>query len=445
MGRLGSSARSAIAAVLLACLSPAISEAASTASPKPVAEPVATPSASPIPETIRIPPIPNVPAPPDPPVRLDVRGFTLPAGQTHVGDLFKAGPAIHIEGTQKGDVYAGGPIIRISGVVDGDVFLGGTDVTITGVIKRSARIGATNTRVDGTVDGNLQCYGASVTIGKNAHVKGNLTVFSSQLAFEGTVDGAFKFKGGTAAISGTVQDDAEITADSIEVDPAAHIGGDLDYSTRERLGDDLQKVVRGKISYDQSRADDETDGADEKTSVVRSSFGVTSWLAFLTASFLFGCALIAVFRHHEAQVLDTIRRDPLRCFGIGFVSVLVTIAVCLSVILLITLPFIVIYAFAYLILWYLARVPVALWLGRMILSPLKRPVGPYLALLSGLVPLHLVFALPYLGFFAHWFVMPLLGMGAMITVYLSHRQTQRAAPVPVGPPAAIPPAAPLAS
>ena len=57
-------------------------------------------------------------------------------------------------------------------------------------------------------------------------------------------------------------------------------------------------------------------------------------------------------------------------------SILVTIAVCLSVILLITIPFIVIYLLAYVVAAYLAKIPVAIWLGRFILGKVNRALRP---------------------------------------------------------------------
>jgi hypothetical protein len=150
---------------------------------------------------------------------------------------------------------------------------------------------------------------------------------------------------------------------------------------------------------------------------------------------LFGCALIALFGAHEPNVVGAIRTDALRCAGVGFVSVLVTIAVCLSVILIITILFIPIYLLLYAVAWYLAKIPVALWIGRTIFGKLDKPTGPYLALLVGLVVLYLIFAIPILGWVA-WFAVSLLGLGAMITVYLAQRQARKA--LPQAPPAQAP-------
>jgi len=100
--------------------------------------------------------------------------------------------------------------------------------------------------------------------------------------------------------------------------------------------------------------------------------------------------------------------------------------VVLSAILLITIPFVVIYLLGYIIAAYLAKIPVAVWLGRFILGKLNRPSGPYMALFVGLLVLYIVFMLPILGIVAQ-LVAALLGLGAMTMTYLAHRQSRKVA------------------
>jgi hypothetical protein len=248
-----------------------------------------------------------------------------------------------------------------------------------------------------------------------------------------------QFTGGTIVLGGKVVGNAEITADSIQIEKGARIDGSVAYSTRNRADEPLKAIAGGTVRYDDRPAAAKKKKDEAKSPLHVSRFGFGKWIAFLLASFLFGCALIAIFRSYEAAVIGKIRNDALRSVGIGFVSMLVTIAVMLSVILILTIPFVFIYCLAYLVLWYLARVPVALWIGRLILAAVGRTsASPYAALLVGLVPLHLLFQLPYgLGAVIHWCVMPLLGVGAMITSYLEIRQARRAAVVaPQAPPGA---------
>jgi len=268
--------------------------------------------------------------------------------------------------------------------------------------------------------------GGSLTIGSKAHVHGNVSAYTGQFTHHGVVDGSLTFTGGTAVLGGKVQEDATLTADAIEIEPGARIEGDVSYSTRKPMDEAFRAITGGDVSYDESPIEERKEKAKEEHKLRPTTFGVGKWIAFFTASFLFGCALLAVFGEHEPKVTLAIGADALRCAGIGFVSILVTIAVVLSAILLITIPFVVIYLVAYLVAAYLAKIPVAIWLGRFVLDKIKRPSGPYMALFVGLLVLYLVFMLPFLGVLAQSFA-ALLGLGAMTMTYLAHRQARRTA------------------
>ena len=95
---------------------------------------------------------------------------------------------------------------------------------------------------------------------------------------------------------------------------------------------------------------------------------------------------------------------------------LVVPAACLlAILLVISLPLGVMTLGVFAITLYLAKLPVALWIGERILASVGRPgASPFLALAIGLVLLYLVFAIPfYVGFLlklaATW-----LGLGTII-------------------------------
>lgn len=374
------------------------------------------------------PPAAEPPEPPIPP-EVSVKGFTIRPGETHKGNVVRFAPSVAIEGTLDGDMYVTASTVRISGVVTGDVFVAGSQVDVTGEIKKSFRSAGANVVVDGIVDGNVLVTGGSFTLGSKGHVLGNVSAYTGQFTLHGVVDGSLTFTGGTAILGGKVQDDAGLTADAIAIEPGARIEGDVTYSTRKPMDEEFRAIAGGDVTYDES-AIREKKKQDKKEQALRpTTFGVGKWIAFFTASFLFGCAMLAVFKEHEPKVTQAIKTDALRCAGIGFVSILVTIAVCLSLILLITIPFVLIYMLLYVVAAYLAKIPVAIWLGRTILDKANRPTGPYMALFVGLVVLYLVFMIPILGGVAQ-FIAALLGLGAMITTYIAHRQARKAAITP---------------
>jgi cytoskeletal protein CcmA (bactofilin family) len=356
---------------------------------------------------------------------VSVQGFTIRPGETHKGNVVRFAPSIAIEGTLDGDLYVTAQSVRISGVVTGDVFAAGSQVDVTGEIRKSFRAAAGSVFVDGVVDGNVLVTGGALTLGSKANIKGSVSAYTGQFTHRGNIDGSLTFTGGTAILGGKVADDASLTADALEIEPGARVEGDIAYSTRKPMDEELQAIAGGDVDYseapikDKKRKDDDHDLRPTK-------FGVGKWIAFFTASFLFGCALLAVFKEHEPKVTTAISTDGLRCVGIGFVSILVTIAVVLSVILLITIPFILIYLLAYIVALYLAKIPVAIWIGRFVLDKTKRTAGPYMALFVGLVVVYLVFMIPIVGILAQC-AAALLGLGAMTMTYLAHRQARRAA------------------
>jgi cytoskeletal protein CcmA (bactofilin family) len=375
------------------------------------------------------PPAPPEPPPPPSPPEVSVQGFTVRAGDTHKGNIVRIAPSVSIEGTLDGDMYVTAQTVRITGVVTGDVFAAGSDVLVTGEIEKSLRTAAANLVVDGKVEGNALLSGGSVTFGSNAQVEGNVTAYSGQFTHHGVIGESLTFTGGTAVLGGKVKGDASITADAISVEPGAHIDGDLTYSTRKPMDAELRAITGGDVTYDEAPIKAKSRRHKEENDLTPTKFGVGKWIAFFTASFLFGCAMLAVFREYEGKVTQALGADTLRALGTGFVSILVTIAVCLSFILLITIPFIAIYLLAYVVALYLAKIPVAVWLGRFLLGKAKRSSGPYMALFVGLVALYLVFMLPNVISWPAQFVVALLGLGAMTMTYLAHRQARKAAPV----------------
>jgi cytoskeletal protein CcmA (bactofilin family) len=319
--------------------------------------------------------------------------------------------------------------VRISGVVTGDVFAAASQVDITGEIKKSFRAAAGSVVVEGTVEGNVLVTGGSLTLGSKSNIKGSVSAYTGQFTHRGVVDGSLTFTGGTAVLGGKVEDDATLTADAIEIEPGARVEGDVLYSTRKPMDDALKAIAGGDVVYSEQPIKEKKAKDKEDHDLRPTKFGVGKWIAFFTASFLFGCALLAVFGAHEPKVTQAIASDPLRCAGIGFVSILVTIAVVLSAILLITIPFVLIYALAYIVAAYLAKIPVAIWIGRFVLDKTKRTAGPYMALFVGLVVLYLVFMLPIVGILAQCLA-ALLGLGAITMTYLAHRQAKKAVVLP---------------
>jgi hypothetical protein len=75
----------------------------------------------------------------------------------------------------------------------------------------------------------------------------------------------------------------------------ARIEGDISYSTRKPMDAELKAIAGGSVAYDENRIREKREKAHDERTFKPTTFGVGKWIAFFIASFLFGCALLAVF------------------------------------------------------------------------------------------------------------------------------------------------------
>jgi hypothetical protein len=235
-------------------------------------------------------------------------------------------------------------------------------------------------------------------------------------------------------LRGPVGGDVELEADIIEIDPEAKIGGNLIYVSRNELELDGEGIVSGAVDWDPS-------GDMVKADIDLSG----SWVYCLLAALIVGLAAVAIFSRQTPAIVARVGGDGLRSAGIGFITlVVVPVAGLLASVLIITIPLVFIAGMIFGLLVYLARVPVAIWIGSWILERLGRTrKSPYLAFLVGITALYLAFLIPYLGNLAWWATL-FVGLGAIV-LYISDQWQQRRPPgpaAPVAPPAPPSPGAP---
>ena len=118
------------------------------------------------------------------------------------------------------------------------------------------------------------------------------------------------------------------------------------------------------------------------------------------------------------------------------------VAAALSCIFIITIPAAILVFLAYGLLLYLSQVPVAIWLGDLILNRAGRSDhSPFLALVLGVPALYVVFSIPFIGKVALFAVM-FTGFGAIVIAMWAARQARKAGGAG---PMAEPPVAPAAA
>lgn len=370
-----------------------------------------------------------------------VKTYRLEEGQTHKGDLYLHSGSIRIGGVQQGDLAALTESLTVSGEVTGDMYVMAHRITIDGKVGDSARFLGGEVKVNGTIEGDLLVLGKEVVLAPEAHVTGDVSVFAGHVVIDGTVDGSLKTTGGSVVLGGRIAGDTTIKSDEVEIGPNAKVGGDLSYTSRNRLDLEGKGIVAGDISYKKSK--------EKVERGVRSVVGrCVKWIWFTTAGLVVGLTALAIFRRTAPAILGALSGDTLRSAGFGFMAVVVVpVAALLSCILIVTIPLAVLVFVLYFIAIYIAKVPVGLWLGQWVFRTLRQTEpSPYWSLTTGLLLLYVGFEIPFLGCLI-WLASLFVGLGAIVLGTRAYRQARRApGPMPPGSPMAppMPPAVPPA-
>jgi cytoskeletal protein CcmA (bactofilin family) len=378
------------------------------------------------------------------PARAEMRAdskasYVVEEGATREGDLYLLSRSVDIRGTLDGELSVIVQRIDVSGTVTGNVNAAAQHVELSGTIQDSVRVFAESIRVSGTIDGDLVACGASVIVQEGAVIAGNVSAAGARVVIRGIVEQDVDATGGEVTIDGAIGGDATLEADIVEISPASRIGGDLDYTSRNRLDLDDHEIIGGDIQY--------THDAHEPPVTTG---GLFSWIFWMLTALIIGLASIAILPKRMAAIVGKVGQDGLRSAGVGFITaIVVPVASLILCVLIITIPLVLIAILVFLILLYLARIPVAIWLGDLILRRVGRSgASPYLALTVGIPVLYLLFAIPFLGKIA-CFATVFIGFGAMVLCAWEAHQarpragsTSPASPPPGGTVASPPPPTP---
>ena len=381
-------------------------------------------------KTPTVPPVPPAPGAtiPDPPSGLDMPGvpkptkppsttprYHLKAGETHKGDLYFMSESVTIAGKQRGDLMVFGREINVSGEVTGDINATVETARLSGTMGDAVRVFCGDLTVSGTIEGDLIAVCGSIQVEKGSHIKGDVNAKGADIEILGDVDGEVEATGGEVRLAGKVGGDATLKADVVEVEDETRVAGDLSYTSRSEIEIDDPEVA-GEVIY--------TPG-ERKPPVSKGGF--FKWFFFMATAMLAGLGALAIFRKSAPAIVGAVAGDGLRSAGVGFITaIVVPVAAALSCIFIITIPAAVLALLAYCLVLYLAQVPVAVWLGEVLLKRMGRGGGsPFIALTVGIPVLYVAFSIPFLGTLA-LFAVIFTGFGAIVITIWAARQARRA-------------------
>lgn len=307
------------------------------------------------------------------------------------GDFFAAGDSITISGTVNGDAYVAGGEVLVDGRVNGDLLVVGGKVVVEGVVAQDVRLVGGDILLAGQVGRNITVAGGSVNLSNTADVRGNILTASGALRLSGAVNGNLRTATG-----------------NLHITSRGRINGDVLYwSSQNALIDDGAKVsgsITKKIV------------SDPQLSVASflKKVQVLFILASAFTSIVLGLILITFTPNLSLRISEQIKKHPLSSLGWGFVFTLfIPVAAIILMATLIGIPFALILLFSYVIVLYLARIFVMLWVGEEFSRVFGAKLGQRSFFIIGIAIYYGLVFVPYVGAFVSLAAV-LFGFGALL-------------------------------
>ncbi|HEQ98970.1 MAG TPA: polymer-forming cytoskeletal protein [candidate division Zixibacteria bacterium] len=320
--------------------------------------------------------------------------------------------------------------------VGGNLNAVGADIFIGGRIRESARMLGYSIKTTANISRNLTIaaiprrdvfgLGSNVVVQRDCRVGKDVDIDAAVVHVRGTVGGDLRINAETVIIGGVIEGDATIVANSqLRLEPSCRIEGILTYSSpKEAEIEEGAQVLSGIIDH-------------EKISY-RGLFDIPlSWrIVFGFAALLVGVVFVLMFRRQILNLVEILGSRIGQSFGIGLLGAAAMLVY--TAIFLITFMFALFYkpVFAlvpllavmfiiFMLMFYLANILVAIFLGRLIMVRLtgNKECSPGRSLILGLIILTPLYGIPKIGIYLY-VLSAMLGFGAlMIGIYRQLRSS----------------------
>jgi hypothetical protein len=249
---------------------------------------------------------------------------------------------------------------------------------------------------------------------------------TSNITIQGKIDGSVTSGSESVQLAGTVGRNVELFVGTLDIQPTARIGGALTYTAAAD-----QPVPPGVVQGTVQRLDPpERPRRDRDNDAT--IFGAVLSFILLVGSILVGLLIAWLFPGLYRSAQTMLEQRALLVFSAGLVTLIVVPV--LAIILMVTvlgLPLGLLSLGAYAAGWYIGWLLAATALAGVLVGLIRRngrPIATAWLVLLGLIGLHVLTRIPYLGGLLG-FVVLCLGLG--ILVILIAERTRRPAPPPL--------------
>lgn len=347
-------------------------------------------------------------------------------------DLFVGGgQAVTIAGHVTGDAYAAGETVVVTGQVDGDLLAAAQQVIVDGTVSGNVRAAGASVTVNGQVGRSLTAAAQHVNVTSSGHIGGSIVAAGQAIDAFGQVGRGMTVGGGTLQLAGSVSGPVLARVETLSLAPTAHLASSLTYQANQQA-DVPNGAVAGQVQFTPAPQQ-----APRPTPLLNGLFDLGGLIG-LIGSFLVGAVAIVLLPRAAARGAELGRQQPWQSVGLGLLVLIgMPIVVIVVGITLIGIPLALCLFAVYFLGVVLAWPAVGLLMGTLLSRRVRpdRPLPVLGALAVGLVVLHLLTHLPFIGGLIA-FCTVMFGLGLVAQALRRWRQTSQEPQVAVPLPAA---------
>lgn len=306
------------------------------------------------------------------------------AGTATTGDrnVYSAGGQVRPAGPIAGDFAAAGGRVIVDQPVGGDASLIGGSVDLRAPVGDDVRAVGGDINIESTVGGELFASGGHITVTRAASVARAARIYGANVTLDGRIDGPLEASAQSIVINGELRGDVRLMAESIELGPAARVGGTLHYTSKAELKRAEGATIAGAVTReDSAAAQPQTPSERGSTATGRRvdkawGQGLLWAGTFMGLLAMLACAavLLAVAPGFARQTGGRIHASPWLALAVGFAAVVaVPMLAVLLFITILGIPLGVIVLALYPALLLLGFVVGALFIARLIPAALRKP------------------------------------------------------------------------
>lgn len=352
--------------------------------------------------------------------------FELAETQTLTNEIWTQAHTITLAGTANEDCFllansmgqhptTNIPTLRLSGLFKADIWGLGETIEVTGPVARHTRLAALKTiMLNSRIGRNLMAFAPTISLGEASLVSGSSILGGQDIILNGTIKGVTRVFGNKVTLTGTFEDDLHVSANEITVMPGTRIHGNFHYQMDGDLVLDSGVALEGRMIKEEAVIPPPT----------RPSSSLMVQLSLLCGAILAGMAFVSLMPGVTALSIHKLTESTWRCLLFGFITfALVPLIAVFLVLTVAGIPLSLILLMTYLILLYVSKIIVGLFVGHLIIRK-NAPVPanllfPVMAL--GLLVLYATTNLPFPFDIIFWFAITLSGMGALVSAILDRR------------------------